>query len=281
MPLPKSTSIVSGGPYGRCSAQITGTSLQKVARETRNAQCQAPAGPRYRARQTERIGRHQNRPEAPGRGNFVAWLWASGLVLDPGQDVLCHRHELALLVHHLDVAARAALARIDLDDGVGEGERVANVDGTQKTHLVIPQRDGGLVAGGAVTLLDRHRGAGRGEAQHQRAMGDAPAVLGTRHVLLVDVIDGEVAGNPGEKVDVGLAHRLGEGDAVAGLDVEILFHGGCAPVRAPHDAVPVVMMRSSASARISELVNPSSANTSAVCAPSCWGGRSTSAVAPS
>ena len=29
MPLPKSTSIVSGGPYGRCAAQITGRSLQK------------------------------------------------------------------------------------------------------------------------------------------------------------------------------------------------------------------------------------------------------------
>ena len=59
-------------------------------------------------------------------------------------------------------------------------------------------------------------------------MGDALAVLGARHVLLVDVVDGEVAGDAGEQVDVGLADRLGEGDAVARLHVE-LFHGSLLP----------------------------------------------------
>src|SRR4029077_8971238 len=59
-----------------------------------------------------------------------------------------------------------------------------------------------------------------GIADEQRAVGDPAAVLGTRHVLLVDVVDGEVPGNSGEHVDIGLPDRLGERHAVARLDVE-------------------------------------------------------------
>ena len=87
-----------------------------------------------------------------------------------------------------------------------------------------------------MAFLDHHGGAGGGEADQQRAVGDALAVLGARHVLLVDVVDGEVAGDAGEQVDVGLADGLGEGDAVAGLDVE-LAHGRFAPVACPLAAV--------------------------------------------
>src|SRR5215470_10941302 len=105
------------------------------------------------------------------------WLARSSLVLDPRQNVLRHGDELTALVHHLDLAARAALDRIDLDDGVGQGDGVADVDGAQEPHLVVAQRDGGFIAGGTVALFDHHRRAGGGEAQQQYAVGDALAVF--------------------------------------------------------------------------------------------------------
>src|SRR5262249_10128220 len=105
------------------------------------------------------------------------WLARSSLVLDPCQNVLRHGDELAALVHHLDLAARAALDRIDLDDGGSQGDGVADVDGAQEPHLVVAQRDGGFIAGGTVALFDHHRRAGGGEAQQQHAVGDALAVF--------------------------------------------------------------------------------------------------------
>src|SRR5215468_7278556 len=80
-----------------------------------------------------------------------------------------------------------------------------------------------------MALVDHHARAGGGKADQKRAVRDTLAILGARHVLFVDVVDGKVPGDPGKKVDVGLAHRLGESDAVAGLDVE-LAHRRFAPL---------------------------------------------------
>jgi hypothetical protein len=52
-------------------------------------------------------------------------------------------------------------------------------------------------------------------------VSDALPVLGALHILLVDVVYGEVAGDAGEQVDVGFTHRLGERDRIAGLHVEV------------------------------------------------------------
>ena len=72
-----------------------------------------------------------------------------------------------------------------------------------------------------------------------------------RHVLLVDVVDREIARDAGEEVDVALADRLGEGHPIARLDVEVA-HSGLPPfssmlrpawrraramLRPPHDAL--------------------------------------------
>ena len=138
--------------------------------------------------------------------------------------MLCDADQLTALIDDLDLAARAPLGGIDLGDGVGEGDGVADVNGTQEADLVVAERHSGLVAGRAMAFLDHHGGAGGGEADQQRTVGDALAVLGARHVLLVDMVDGEVASDAGEQVDVGLADGLGKGDAVAGLDVEVA-HG--------------------------------------------------------
>ena len=46
-------------------------------------------------------------------------------------------------------------------------------------------------------------------------MGDAPAILGLAHELLVDVIGRQVAGDPGEQVNIALGNRLAEGCAGA------------------------------------------------------------------
>src|SRR5215475_5325326 len=80
-----------------------------------------------------------------------------------------------------------------------------------------------------MAFVDHHARAGGGKADQERAVRDTLAILGARHVLFVDVVDGKVPGDPGKKVDVGLAHRLGESDAVAGLDVE-LAHRRFAPL---------------------------------------------------
>src|SRR6187200_1287962 len=127
---------------------------------------------------------------------------ASLPILDPRQDVLGHAHQVAVLVDDLDLTARAPLDRIDLGDGVGERDRVAEEDRTQEAHLVIAERHRRLVAREPIALLDHHGRAGRGIADHQRAVRDALSVLGALHVLLVDVVHGQIASDAGEQVDV-------------------------------------------------------------------------------
>jgi len=62
---------------------------------------------------------------------------------------------------------------------------------------------------------DHHGGSRRHEADQQGAVRDAVSEGRLRHVLLVDVIAGEVAGNACEHVNVAFADGLGEPDLVA------------------------------------------------------------------
>ena len=59
-------------------------------------------------------------------------------------------------------------------------------------------------------------------------MRDPPPVGRPAHVLLVDVIGGEVPGDSGEQVDVAFAHRLREAHLVADGEVEF-SHGSLPP----------------------------------------------------
>src|SRR5690348_11390005 len=88
----------------------------------------------------------------------------SRLVLHPSHEVLSYCDKFPPLVHHFDIAARPALSRVDLDDRVGKRDGVTDVDGTEKAHPVVAQRDGRFVAGRAMALVDHHARAGRGEA---------------------------------------------------------------------------------------------------------------------
>jgi len=126
-----------------------------------------------------------------------------------------------VLVLDLDVRERLALHRIDRVDGVGEAHRVADVDRAEEADAVVAERHRRLVARGAAALVDHHRRAGRHEADEQDPVGDPAAVFRLRHVGFVDMVDGEIAGDAGEEIDIALADSLGEADAVAGLDVEV------------------------------------------------------------
>src|SRR5215831_18339197 len=95
----------------------------------------------------------------PGSATRAPPRRGSGLVLHPCQDVLRHADELTVLVDDADLAARAALDRIDGSDCVGEGDGVADVDGAEEANVVVPKRDRCLVAGGATAFLDHERGA--------------------------------------------------------------------------------------------------------------------------
>lgn len=57
-------------------------------------------------------------------------------------------------------------------------------------------------------------------------MRNPPAVRRAAHVLLVDMIGREVAGDAGEQVNVAVAYRLGEADLVADGQVEVA-HASC------------------------------------------------------
>src|SRR5262249_44470316 len=89
-------------------------------------------------------------PHAGARGPAQGPTWAAGGadvpqaapyvsrgVLHPRQDVLGHADELARLVDDVDFAARAPLDGVDLDDGVGERDGVADIDGGKEAHLVV------------------------------------------------------------------------------------------------------------------------------------------------
>src|SRR5439155_514685 len=84
----------------------------------------------------------------------------------------------------------------------------------------------------------------RHEPDGERAVGDAPAVARLAHVRLVGVIRREVAGDPGEEIDVGLRHRLADGDLAAeGQRGEgIVCHGrdGSGKVPAPARGGPAM-----------------------------------------
>src|SRR5262249_38117536 len=125
--------------------------------------------------------------------------------------------------------------------------------------------------------LDHHGRAGRHVADEQGPMRDASAEFGLCHVLLVDVVDREISGDAGKHIDIGLAHRLRERDAVADLDEE--FFRRCRIHAPPFGCTYTTPSR--ASEEISAAPNPSSTSTSSVCAPSGCGGRRTLAAFPS
>src|SRR6476620_5498241 len=126
-------------------------------------------------------------------------------VCDPGQDVPPDRHQRAALIDDIDVGERSPLRRVDLDNGVGERHRIADEHWRKKAHPVIAERYRGLVEGGALAFLDHHGRAGRHITNQQRAMGNAAAVFGLRHILLIDVINRKISRDPREQIDVGFS----------------------------------------------------------------------------
>src|SRR5690606_31577892 len=105
--------------------------------------------------------------------------------------------------------------RIDMVDGVGDEDRVAEEDRLQEPHPVIAERDGGGIDALLEAPLDHPRRGRRHEADEERAVGDAPPIDGLAHEALVHMVLREVAGEAGEIVDVAFADRLGEKDLVA------------------------------------------------------------------
>src|SRR5262245_5256645 len=123
-------------------------------------------------------------------------------VLDPAENVTRDRHQHAVLIDDPDVSERLALLRIDLGDGVGERDRVADEYRREETYSVVAQRHRSRLQRGALAFLDHHCRARRHVADDQRAMRDAPAVFRARHVLLVDVVHRKVTGDPGKEIDI-------------------------------------------------------------------------------
>src|SRR6266516_4676562 len=145
-------------------------------------------------------------------------------ILDPAQNVTRDGNQHAVLIDDADVGERLTLLRIDFGDGVGERNRVSDEHRSEEAHAIIAQRHRRRLQRGALAFLDHHRRARRHVTDNQRAMGDAPAEFRTRHVLLVDVVHREIAGNPGKEIDVGLSDRLGEGHAVPDVDENVLHY---------------------------------------------------------
>src|SRR5262249_19371796 len=233
-------------------------------------------------------------------------------VLDPAQNVARDRHPHSALIHDIDVGERASLLRIDFGDGVGQRDRVADEYGREEAHAVIAERHGRDFTRGALAFLDHHRRTRRHVADDQRAVCYAPAEFRARHILLVDVVYGEIAGDAGKQIDVAFPHRLGEGDAVPDCDEEVLhctnrsvmrsvgghalFRGrlsprgpslsrfpACAGMSASEGPHPssIRTTPSRASAALSEGQSPTPTTPSLVCAPTRCGGRRIAAALPS
>src|SRR5712691_7354559 len=148
-------------------------------------------------------------------------IFGTSGVLDPAKDMTRDRHDIAVLIHRPDVGERLALLRIGLGDRVGQRDGVADEHRPEKPHLVVAERDRRLAERGALALVDHQRRAGRHVADDQRAVRDAFSVFRARHVLLVDVIDREIAGDPREQVDVGLPDGFCKADLITDLDIEL------------------------------------------------------------
>src|SRR6516162_7177643 len=204
-------------------------------------------------------------------------------IFDPAQNVARDRHPHAVLIHDLDVGERLPLLRIDLGDGVGERDGIADEHRRKETHAVVAERHGRRLARGASAFVDHHGRAGRHVADDQRAVRDAPAEFRVRHVLLVDMIYREISGDPSKEVDVGFPD----------LDVEVLHCASRTSMRSRtwprsirwkrrrHHVSSTRTTPSRASAAISAAPKPSSPRTSLVCAPSRCGGRRMAAASPS
>jgi hypothetical protein len=118
---------------------------------------------------------------------------------------------LALLV----VAGRqhpdAALDRVDLHDLDPCGDGVADLDGSQEGQFLAQ-----INRAWARQPVPHH---GRDEPRRQQAVGDPRAEIGFSGVFLVDVRRVEIPCNPGKKINVRLADRLGELGAVSHLEL--------------------------------------------------------------
>ncbi len=135
--------------------------------------------------------------------------------------MLGDRDGRAVLIDDLDLGARAALVQVELGDRVGHRHRVADEHRLDEADPVVAERDRGLVDALAFDLGDHQARGRRHEADQQRAVGDAPPVGRAFHVFLVDVVAGEIPGDAGEKIDVGLAHGLRKAHPVADLDMKL------------------------------------------------------------
>src|SRR5208337_3730312 len=114
--------------------------------------------------QVESVARvhHAGRLEAclsSPRGKLSCLRWSStpsARVLDPAQDVARDAHRRAVLIDDADIGERLSFLQLNLRDGVGERDRVADEDGSEESHAIVAERYRGLVKGGAPALVDHH-----------------------------------------------------------------------------------------------------------------------------
>src|SRR5205814_7000131 len=155
------------------------------------------------------------------------------------EDVRGRRHEAAAIGRHGHAREDLALRLVALGHFVRHGDRVAEEQRRREAHAIVAVRDPRALD----ALEDFRRRVGH-EPDGERAVGDAPAVARLAHVRLVGVIRREVAGDPGEEIDVGLRHRLADGDLAAeGQRGEgIVCHGrdGSGKVPAPARGGPAM-----------------------------------------
>src|SRR5215208_4551259 len=120
--------------------------------------------------------------------------------------------QLTALLGHRDVGARPELLMVYLRDRVGDRYRVPYKDRPDEPDPVVARRDRR-----SLRLLDHQRGGRGRETYGEHPMGYAFLVGGALHGLFVHMVGVQITRDAGEKVDVGLAYGLAEGDAVAYL----------------------------------------------------------------
>ena len=127
--------------------------------------------------------------------------------------------KLTILVGDLDPSCRTAALHIDLGDGIGDGDRVAEEDRLQKSDLVIPHRNGGFRC---LSAMRYHLGRDSGhESNKKRAMRHQATIARFLHVDPVDMVWREIAGNTGKLIDIALGDCLGEAGVVANVEIKI------------------------------------------------------------
>src|SRR5215471_7028957 len=108
----------------------------------------------------------------PAPNNKTSWS-----VLDPAQYMGRDSDELAALVHNLDIGKRLPFQRIDLRNVIGERDRIADEYCSEKSNLVVTERNRRFAERRAFALFDHHGRTRRHVTDEQRAMCNASAIF--------------------------------------------------------------------------------------------------------